>query len=322
LQKVSFKLFPDDILRADMFRMFDQSPRIEIYCKDYRDILLQEKQREKLKALFQDRKYHLAVKFWLNLLDKKGLTQYNTEELIALVEECKKTGLISKTHRTKFERFIMKKEIRILGEPLTIQFAQSKYSKFLQHEDILLNTNISGAFETIRNYIGTFKKLGFYRSRRFLTSFRTYIRRIRPRLSGDEYTKIMRTFRSRDPEPRARKVEYDHFPPNFIYRFAKDRHIRELRYSKRPGWFIKKGLHKRSISTGYSTRAKEFASQQRDLFSQGKYYETIRNYTFQYIRDGTINPENKEDFKKVLRECASVSLISTEQVQILYDSLG
>lgn len=311
-------MFPDDVLRADMFRMFDQSPRIEIYCNDYRDILLQEKQKERLKVLFRDRKYHLAIKFWLDLLDKKGLTKHNIGELIALIEECKKIGMISGEHKNKFERFIiMKKEIRILGEFLTVYFIQSKYAKFLQHEGELLNSNISGAFEIMRGYIGVFKKLGFYKSRRFLANLRGYIKKIRSRLSEDEHAKIMRTFRSYELEPKARKVEYDHFPPNFIYRFAKDKRIREMKYSRRPGWFIKKGLHKKSISTGYSCRTKEFAFQQRDLFSQGRYYEAIKNYTIQYIRDGTINAENKEDFMRVLNECSRVSLISSEYAQIL-----
>jgi hypothetical protein len=226
--------------------------------------------------------------------------------------------MISQTVKSNYERFIiMKRELLIDGAILKVYFSEASYKRF---KKCSIDTQGS-SFEIISNYLKAFKEAGFYNSKKFLTNFREYLRKVRNKLSDREYTGLMRKVKDKS-EKRKIKIEYDHFPPEYLYRFAKDKHIRELRRSKRPGWFVKKGIHRKSVSTGSSSKSQAFRKQQSTLFGRGEYYESIRNYTLRYIQDSTINEENIEKFKKVLEDCANIDLIKKHQVSMLLDSLS
>jgi hypothetical protein len=324
LKKVSFKLFPDDILLCDIFKTFEQSPKIEIYCKNISEILLNDNQKEKMKTFFRNREYNLAVRMWLKIFERKDLIEDNKNEILNLVKYCKDIGAISKKTAKNLERLIiMKNEVIIADEKLTVNFSQTKYNKFLERKKILDNSKIlnnMNVYNEVRECLKIFRELGFHKSRKFFKNFREYIKKIRHKLVNNEYSNIMKSFRNND-ELRRKKREYDHFPPDFIYRFAKDIYIKKLRYSERPGWHINRGLHRKSISTGYSKKTIIFNSLQRDLFSQGKYYEALKNYIIKYIEDRIINVDNKDAFGNVLYDCVKVGLINNQQYHILIDSI-
>jgi len=266
---------------------------------------------------FSERKYHLAVKLWLKILLNKNLIAENREALVDLLRHCETIGMISKNNKKTFERFIiMKKTIHICGHPLEICFSKTNYEKFLNNKTKVIESNDNT--ETVKNYIRLFRKLGFLRSKRFRIVLKNFVSKFSNKELKGYYGSVMKNL---GYFSQRKKSERDHFPPRFIYRFAKDEHIRKLSETKKPIWAVLRGLHRKSISTRMDNESEAFRAKQRDLFSHGKYYEAIHSYINQYITQGTIHPGNKQKFEKVIHSCSNIGIISPEQQQILINYL-
>lgn len=115
-----------------------------------------------------------------------------------------------------------------------------------------------------------------------------------------------------------RIAECDHFPPEDVYESSPETHIKTIKSKDMGALMLRAKDHISFITTGSSTRAKEFRAEQSKCFKVKNYYGAIKMNLDAYNKANLITKNNQGGIKDALNVHMKNRLISAEQVASLY----
>ncbi len=311
---------------------------VSLKCESTSNIIVDHNQEKLFSDFIKKDQYFSAIKYRLQILKKSDLIDVNESELLAVLDFYKHHGLITRSQKRRLKKeFFYETVISLppsfLNPSIQTQFFlhcsaadKNNLKKFEVSNRIKLYRLFHNhdTFSIIIEYARIFKGLGLFRSRKNLKNFFIAITDLKEKtvLTSEGYNRIRKFSIRAKPAYTPAKLEYDHFPPDDLYRFAKHDLIRKLAFSKRPIWKIPRTKHRKAISTGRSHSAHEFRMKQRLLFSQGSYAKVIMNYLKKYIDDGILTDANLPLMKNTLKQCVRVKLLSEKELRDCFTLVG
>jgi len=272
---------------------------------------------EKEKLVFKKRKYFQLIKEKFTNIEKFDLIKVNRKNLVNFVNELKMKYIISKAQkRALIKKFIMKEKIDFPFN-LSLEFSHKTYHKFrIEEKNIDRNLPLP---EILIQYLKLLRKTKNFGK----TNKKVIKEKIKNlELERKEYDKVYGVIKRAKSNFIKKKYEYDHFPPFDLYKYAHDKKIKHLPDSKKPVWKVRRGFHKKAISTGSGTVKEFFRKKHRYLFSKGLYSESLKNYFYVYLQDGIINKNNFFEFEKVMKECKKLDLVDNQTFKEIEEKLS
>ena len=270
-----------------------------------------------------------AITFRLKTLEQRGLIQGNEEGLLKVLLFYKRLGIISRHIKRRIEKQMLHKKALVLPPDFIdtdqrfnfpIRFSKKILEKIHTFENenkqaISLSFEKSGIFGVLREYLKFLNKLNLLSSKKNSKIIYSFLKNYKMMdfLRAKEYTPLRKYVYKTQKICKFKKREFDHFPPNDLYRFAKHKLIRELPQNKRPTLRIPRGMHRKAISTGSNSNAIRFREKQRLLFFKGEYSNSIQNYIKEYIANGALTKYQNDAIIRTLKKCKNVNLLTPKQ---------